>query len=144
MNIYGDVFIGGNTQINGNLTLQNALDVPYGGTGATTPAGARANLGLNDIGATQAQSAITPVNDNQVHNITISADCWVCVSLHVTANINSIAIVWRNGIPVINNVVTNGACNYWANAQFPCKAGGLLQYRLDSNATDSSIYFLTA
>lgn len=119
------------------------VPVSSGGTGATTAAGARANLGVNDIGPYQAQSVITPVNDDQVHDITISVDCWVCVSLHVTVNINGGAIVWRNGIPVINNVNTNGACNYWANAQFPCRAGGLLQYRLNSNATDSYISFLT-
>jgi len=127
----------------GLVSLSKALPVASGGTGATTAAGARANLGVNDIGPYQAQSAITPVNDDQVHNITISADCWVCVSIHVTANINGGVIVWRNSIPVINNGNTNGACNYWANAQFPCKAGGLLQYRLNSNATDSYISFLT-
>lgn len=125
------------------VSLNQPLDLTSGGTGATTAAGARANLGCNDIGIYQAQSAITPVNDGQTHNITISADCWVCVSLHVTANVNGVAAVWRNGIPVVNNANTNGACNYWANAQFPCKAGGLLQYMLSSNATDSYISFLT-
>jgi hypothetical protein len=51
MNIYGNVYIGGDTRITGNLTLDNALDVPHGGTGATTAANARANLGAQqDIG----------------------------------------------------------------------------------------------
>lgn len=125
------------------VSLNQPLGITSGGTDATTPALARASLGLNDIGTNQAQSAITPVNDNQTHNITISADCWVCVSFHVTASIDGSAILWRNSIPVINNGNTNGACNYWANAQFPCRAGGLLQYRLKSNATDSYISFLT-
>ena len=117
--------------------------VSSGGTGATTAYAARANLGCNDIGINEAQPAINLVNDDQIHNITISADCWVCVSLHVVANTNGSALVWRNNIPVINNESTNGACNYWANAQFPCSAGGLLQYRLNSNTSDSYISFLT-
>ena len=96
------------------------------------------------IGKGQAQTAITQlVNDNQLHNITVSAECWVCASLHVTANTNGVAIIQLNGIPVINNVATNGSANYWANAQFPCKAGATLQYRLNSNASDSYISFLT-
>lgn len=44
MNIYGDAFIKGNTRIKGNLTLDNALGVPQGGTGATDADGARANI----------------------------------------------------------------------------------------------------
>lgn len=127
----------------GHIELTQPLGVASGGTGATTAAGARTNLGVNDIGTYEAQSAITPVNDNQVHDITISADCWVCVSLHVTANTDGSAFVWRNGIHIIHNEHTNGACNYWVNAQFPCKAGGLLQYMISSNATDSYISFLT-
>ncbi len=105
---------------------------------------ARYSILSTKIGKGQAQSAITQlVNDNQLHNITVSADCWVCASLHVTANTNGVAIIQLNGIPVINNVATNGSANYWANAQFPCKAGATLQYRIYTNASDSYISFLT-
>ena len=125
------------------LTTKSVVTIPQGGTGATTAADARANLGLNDIGTTQAQSAITPVNDNQLRQINVTKDCWVCASFHITANTDGGIVMTRNGIPVINDVQSNGPCNYWANAQFPCKTNALLQYKLNSNATDSSIYFLT-
>ena len=53
MNIYGDAFIEGDTRIKGNLTLDNALDVSHGGTGANSPAQARTNLEITpaNIGA---------------------------------------------------------------------------------------------
>jgi hypothetical protein len=122
----------------------DAIPVDNGGTGARNAAAARANLGVNDIGPLEAQSALSNLNhQDQLTTITVSVDCWVCASFHVTANSDGKCILLRNGYPVINNVGTNGACNYWANAQFPVKAGGSLQYRLNSNATDSSIRFLT-
>lgn len=131
--------------LTGNASnVTGTVAVGHGGTGATTAANARANLGLNDIGTTEAITSYKNLNNqNQQVTINITKDCWVCASFHVTANTDGICILSRNGIPVINNVHTNGACNYWANAQFPVKAGGLLQYKLSSNASDSYISFLT-
>jgi len=127
----------------GAVNTSAVIDIPHGGTEATTAAQARANLGLNGISTTQAQPGVTPVNDGQTHNINVIADCWVCASFHITGNVNGGIILTRNGVPIIMNENTNGACNYWANAQFQCEAGAILQYILSSNATDSHIYFYT-
>ena len=137
-------YITSNTFSGNAANVTGTVGIDHGGTGATTAAAARANLGVNDIGPLEAQSTLSNLNhQDQLTTITVSVDCWVCASFHVTANSDGKCILLRNGYPVINNAGTNGACNYWANAQFPVKAGGLLQYRLNSNATDSSIRFLT-
>ena len=61
MLLYGDAFIDGDTRIKGDLSLDNALGINYGGTGATNAAGARANLEITpaSIGAKATQSAVS-------------------------------------------------------------------------------------
>jgi len=66
------IVITGPVAFSGAVTLENPLDVSYGGTGATTPADARTNLGITpaNIGAfgiNSARGTITDANNTNLY-----------------------------------------------------------------------------
>lgn len=89
---------------------------------------------------TSVYQTIYPSNQNVSTSISVDRDTFVSASLHVVANTDGIAVMAVNGVNVMNCVATNGACNYWAVANFFVRKGGSFTYRLSSNAGDSVIY----
>jgi len=103
----GLAFSGGPVTTSGTLTLGGTLAVGYGGTGATTAAGARINLGLGTAATTDASAYATAAQgakaDTAVQTVTsldgsvaITGTTAIDLSVSVAASTNNVLVQVRN------------------------------------------------
>jgi hypothetical protein len=123
----GDNFVvGGNLTVNGTITLATDLPVAQGGTGASSAADARTNLGLGSI-ATQASSSVT-ITGGSITGIT---DLTVADGGTGASSITANSVILGNGSSALSgnlvapstsgNVLTSNGTT-WTSAT---PAGGL-------------------
>jgi hypothetical protein len=103
----GDNFVvGGNLTVNGTVTLATDLPIVSGGTGASTAADARTNLGLGSI-ATQASSSVTITGGS----ITGIADLAVADGGTGSSTLSANAVLLGNGTSALQTVAPSTSGN---------------------------------
>jgi hypothetical protein len=103
----GDNFVvGGNLTVNGTVTLATDLPVAQGGTGASTAADARTNLGLGSI-ATQASSSVT-ITGGSITGIT---DLAVADGGTGSSTLSANAVLLGNGTSALQTVAPSTSGN---------------------------------
>jgi hypothetical protein len=119
----GDNFVvGGNLTVNGTVTLATDLPVAQGGTGASTAADARTNLGLGSI-ATQASSSVT-ITGGSITGIT---DLAVADGGTGSSTLSANAVLLGNGTSALQtvapgtsgNVLTSNGTTWTSSAPAP-------------------------